>query len=45
MEQELMEGRTGLWREVLRELALTSGKANVDQAVKVNSWYNVDEAL
>ncbi|PNF33681.1 hypothetical protein B7P43_G12333, partial [Cryptotermes secundus] len=34
MEQELIEERTGLWREVLRELAVASGKANVDQAVK-----------
>lgn len=44
MEQELIEERTGLWREVLRELAFASGKANVDQAVKVNKWYNVNEA-
>jgi hypothetical protein len=35
LEQELIEERTGLWREVLRELAATSGKANVDQALKV----------
>ncbi|XP_069674865.1 ectopic P granules protein 5 homolog isoform X3 [Periplaneta americana] len=34
LEQELIEERTGLWREVLRELAVASGKANVDQALK-----------
>lgn len=44
MEQELIEERTGLWKEVLRELAATSGKANVDQALKVNSCYSVDQA-
>jgi hypothetical protein len=26
-------------------LAVTSGKANVDQAVKVNSWCDVEQAL
>lgn len=36
MEQELIEERTGLWREVLRELAATSGKVNVDQTLKVS---------
>jgi hypothetical protein len=44
MEQELIEERTGLWKEVLRELAATSGKANVDQALKVSSCYGVDRA-
>ncbi|KAK7871957.1 hypothetical protein R5R35_004755 [Gryllus longicercus] len=34
MEQELQEEKTGLWREVLKELAATTGKANIDQAVK-----------
>jgi hypothetical protein len=44
MEHELIEERTGLWKEVLRELAATSGKANVDQALKVSSYYDVDRA-
>lgn len=44
MEQELIEERTGLWKEVLRELAGASGKANVDQALKVSSCYDVDRA-
>jgi hypothetical protein len=37
IEQELIEERTGLWKEVLWEVAATSGKANVDQALKVSS--------
>jgi len=44
MEHELTEERTGLWKEVLRELAAASGKANVDQALKVSSYYDVDRA-
>ena len=39
LEQELIEDRTGLWKEVLRELAAASGKANVDQALKVCSGF------
>lgn len=42
MEHEITEEGTGLWKEVLRELAATSGKANVDQALKVSSYYGVD---
>jgi hypothetical protein len=45
MEHELIEERTGLWKEVLQELAAASGKANVDQALKVSSCYNEDKAL
>jgi hypothetical protein len=37
MEQEFLEERTGLWREVLRELAAARGKANVEQTLKVSS--------
>ena len=41
VEHEIIEEKTGLWKEVLRELAATSGKANVDQALKVSSYYDV----
>ncbi|XP_066999967.2 ectopic P granules protein 5 homolog [Anabrus simplex] len=34
MEQEIQEEKTGLWGEVLKELAAATGKANVDQALK-----------
>lgn len=35
LEFEITEERTGLWRLILKELALATGKANIDQAVKV----------
>lgn len=35
MEQEVQEEKTGLWRELLKELASSTGKANVDNALKV----------
>ncbi|XP_049842891.1 ectopic P granules protein 5 homolog isoform X1 [Schistocerca gregaria] len=34
VEHRAQEERPGLWRELLRELASTQGKANVDQALK-----------
>lgn len=38
VEELHVQGNNGLWREVVKELALSSGgKASVDNAVKVSS--------
>lgn len=35
IEQEELEDKTGLWKEVLKELASMTGKPSVDSAIKV----------
>lgn len=42
VEEMHVQGNNGLWREVVKELALSSGgKVSVDNAVKVGSLFTV----
>lgn len=36
VEEVHTQGKNGLWKEVLKELTATSGKASVDNAVRVS---------
>lgn len=38
IEQEELEDKTGLWKEVQKELASMTGKPSVDSAIKVRTF-------